>query len=126
MKLYALAYNEESVKAAMGERFSRISGDYVLLYTDADAPGNGVEIGEADAYRLNAREREWLRECNIVILAEAVKANAEKIAEEMRERVERLEGALREEKKKLEEESRVGESDGTTERGFRRVVPADL
>lgn len=111
MKLYALPYNEESVKTAMGERFSRISGGYVLIYTDANAPGGSAEIGESDAYRLNTREREWLRECNLVILSEAVKANGEKIAEDMRERVVQLETALREEKEKLEEESRVGESD---------------
>lgn len=107
MKLYALPYNEKSVKVAMGERFSRISVGYVLLYTDAEAPEGSVEIGEADAHRLNTREREWLRECNFILLSEAVKANAEKIAEDMRERVERLELALREERKKWKEESRA-------------------
>lgn len=110
-RLYALAYNEESVKAAMVNRFSRISGGYVLLYTDAEELENSVEIGEADAYRLNPREREWLKECDLAILAEEVKANAEKIAEDMRRRVARLEAALREEQEKLKEESRAGKSD---------------
>lgn len=108
MKLYALAYSEESVKAAVQERFSRISDGYVLIYTDAEAPEKSAEIGKGDAWRLNERERDWLRECNLVIIAEALKRNEEKIAADMRRRMERLEEALRVEREKQEELSRVG------------------
>lgn len=111
MRLYALPYSDESVKTATRERFSRISGGYVLLYTDGVAPEKSVEIGESDAYRLNTREKEWLRECNLILLSENIKENAEKLAEDMRERVGRLEEALRAEQKKLKEESRVGKSE---------------
>lgn len=99
-KLYAMHYNDVSREIAVSERFSRISDGYVLLYTDKAAPEHSVEIGESAVWRLSETERQWLQDCNLIILAEETKRHEAQIAADLGKRVAMLEEALKAEKQK--------------------------
>ena len=102
-RLYATSADAESIKIASNERFCRITPFYILIYTDGDIPKNGVEMTQSETHRLSAQDEQWLRDCNIVILAEQAKIHEAEIAAETQKRLDKLEEALREERAKQEE-----------------------
>lgn len=99
-RLYALPLTQENVEAAYGERFSRVTRGYVLLYTYNDAPVNGVEIGIEEVNRLTSADYSWLSDCNCLIVADAAKEKEAQIAGDMKRRIDALERALKAEKDK--------------------------
>ena len=101
-KLYAVGVTTESMKEVSTERFCRITPFYILVYTAGDAPKNSVEMTQTETHRLSEQDEQWLRDCNIVIIAEEAKKRESEIAADMAERLSRLEDALKEEKEKQE------------------------
>ena len=99
-RLFALPFSADSVKAATGERFSRISSGYVLIYTDGKSPEGSAEIDEGDISRLTRQDERWLFDCNTVIIAEETKAHETEILANVKERLDRLEDALMAQSKK--------------------------
>ena len=93
-RLFAMPFSLDSVKEATGERFSRISSGYVLIYTDGGEPPKSAEITESDVSRLSKQDQRWLLDCNIAILAEETKAHEAEILASVKERLDRLEEAF--------------------------------
>lgn len=102
-RLYAINSDAENVKRASNERFCRITPFYILIYTNAEIPQNGIEMTQSETHRLSAQDEQWLRDCNIVILAEQAKIHEAEIAAETQKRLDKLEEALLEEREKQEE-----------------------
>lgn len=100
-RLYALRVNSKSIEAAGGERFHRVTPDYVLIYTDKGQPENSVEITKDEVGRLTDGDSEWLLGCNVVIINEETVNNIEDIKDSLSAKVEQLEEALAKEKAKL-------------------------
>ena len=105
-RLYALELTVDNAKKAADWRFSRVTIDpfpgYVLIYTDGEAPDEAIEITKSTIDRLSAQDEQWLRDCNIVILAEEAKKHESEIAASMGERIDALEKALEEQAQKVE------------------------
>lgn len=93
-RLFALPFAIESAKAATGQRFSRISSGYVLIYTDGEAPHNSAEITEEEVGRLTKQDARWLYDCNVALLAEETKAHEKEILASVKEQLDKLEEAL--------------------------------
>lgn len=102
-RLYAMPLTQENMEIAYGERFSRITRGYVLIYTRENAPENCVEIGIEEINRLTSEDYAWLSDCNCLIVADAAKANEAQIASDLKKRMEVLEMALKAEKEKQKE-----------------------
>lgn len=101
-RLYAINSDAENVRRASGERFCRITPFYILIYTDGEIPEGGIEMTQTETHRLSARDEQWLRDCNIVILAEQAKIHEAEIAAETQKRLDMLEEALKKERDKQE------------------------
>lgn len=93
-RLYAASVSEERMEEAARERFCRIGPRYILIYTEKEPPEGAVEITEAESGRLGREEARWIRECNLILLAEDAARREESIAADMTERLKRLEEAL--------------------------------
>lgn len=117
-RLYAAAVSEERMEAAARERFCRIGPRYILVYTEKEPPEDAVEITEAESGRLGREEARWIRECNLILLAEDAARREESIAADMAERLKRLEEALQTEW----ERAHGTEPDGGTESSQRGDV----
>ena len=102
-RLYALPLTQENVERAYGERFSRITRGYVLLYTQSEAPEDAVEIGIEEVNRLTSADYAWLSDCNFLIVADAAKEKEDQIAGDLKKKLEVLETALKAEKEKQKE-----------------------
>ena len=106
-RLYALELTVDNAKQAAEWRFSRVTIEpfpgYVLVYTDGVAPDGSIEITKSTVDRLSAQDEQWLRDCNIVILAEQAKKHEAELAASMGERLEALEKALKAKKSELED-----------------------
>lgn len=91
-RLYVLKYDADGLAQASKERFSRVNERYVLIYTDKllDAP----EITEAEIWRLNKSELEWLGASNVQLLIEDAQNRREEIKQNLLERIKRLESEL--------------------------------
>lgn len=101
-RLFAVKPDEKGVKTACEYRFSRITDEYGLIYTDGDSPEEAIEVTQADAYRLKSSDEEWLQMCNVVILAEQAKAHEIEMAELLSDRIHELEEVLKQKKRQLE------------------------
>lgn len=102
-RLYALTLTQANVERAYGERFSRITRGYVLVYTQGEAPENSAEIGIEEINRLTKADLDWLSDCNFLIFADAAKENEAQIAGDLSKRMDILESALKAEKEKQKE-----------------------
>lgn len=100
-RLYAMRMSDDSISKAVGERFNRITPDYVLIYTDGEKPDNSVLLKDADASRLTDGDQRWLLDCNMVVIAEEAKKHEAEFSQELSERIDALEKFLKAEKEKL-------------------------
>ena len=105
-RLYAMPYTLETAQDAEKERFSRVTADYVLIYT-AKRRKNCAEITEAEAHRLSKAERQWLFDCNTALLAEDAKKRSGDIMKNLSDMVDRLETALAAQKELEERRDRA-------------------
>lgn len=101
-KLYAVGVSVESMKEVSSERFCRITPFYILVYTNGEAPKNSIEMKQSDTHRLSEQDEQWLRDCNLVILAEQAKLHEAEIAADIQQRLDRLEEALKANNEKQE------------------------
>lgn len=92
--LYALPINETNLESVSNERFGRITRDYALIYSQS-APRDSVKLTDDDAYRLTAGDKQWLRDCNIAIIAEEMQENEADICSILSEQIDELEKRLK-------------------------------
>lgn len=97
-KLYVTRTNNEVIRRAESERFTRITAEYTLIYSDSDKiienTLQGIEytiIEGEDAKRLSAADKDWLMNCNFAIIAEEAIKNKELIIQNMAEALTALE-----------------------------------
>lgn len=102
-RLYALPLARENVETAEKARFSRVTTRYVLIYTDGEAPKNGVEIDKAEIARLSGDDLAWIADCNRTIVTETILRNEAEISKSIEDRLSRFEAALKAEKEKQKE-----------------------
>jgi hypothetical protein len=119
-KLYAFINNDNSISLAEKNRFSRITAQYVLVYTDDEktiedkAKHSYIIIRENDTNRLSKGDKEWLTSCNLEIIFEEAAKNQDVILQSMDETLKKLEQALEEEKIKLQ--SKGEEANGVSDK----------
>ena len=89
-KLYAVRTNDAVIDAVSDIRFTRITANYTLIYSDdAQIMGNTLPLikytiieGE-EASRLSAADKDWLMNCNFTIIAEEAIKNKELVLQNM-------------------------------------------
>lgn len=115
-RLYALSVTPENVEHAVQQKFSRILPDYILIYTDGDAPERSVEVTQEHLYRLTKEDQGWIMECAGYLLMERLEKEKPAVAKRLSDMIDALGAALDEERAKL---SREGEerTNGDTDRG---------
>ena len=59
-RLYALPTTPAALDGMGPQRFSRVTPEYSLVYTDKEQPKGSVEMKEEDATRLSAADENWL------------------------------------------------------------------
>ena len=107
-RLYVLPMDADGLRTAGKERFYRVTPGYVLIYTDAEISGKHAEMTQNELHRLSHGDSEWLRDCNIVLVAEEMRAHEREIAESMSKRLDAMEAALKAEAEKEQNENREG------------------
>lgn len=102
-RLYAMKATEEAVEAASKERFSRITASYVLVYKNGKKPEHSVEIYGDSLRVLSAAERDWILDCNTLLILEATEKRGSEIRAAVSEKISALEREL--EAQRVREES---------------------
>lgn len=113
-RLFAAKSSTENMETAAGERFSRITADYILIYRKRK-PRNipCVEIKGSDTKRLTEKDCAWLKSCIMTLLREAAETAKEETGKRLSSLVTALEEALREEQEKLEGDAGDGGTEGS-------------
>ncbi len=97
-RLFALLYSMENVTYAARFRFSRVTPDYILLYTEKarlkPPTGKAAEIRKEDLPKLTAMDESWLFDCGISLLAERTAAHQAEGLNRLSDMVNRLEAEL--------------------------------
>ena len=105
-RLYAMQTSQESIAAAISEKYSRATATpapgYVLIYTDKSAPESAKEITNDNLRLLTDADMQWLDECNAMILAEEMAKEQPKMMDMLSERVAALEAELERQKQEIE------------------------
>ena len=101
--LYALPVDIGNKIYAEQCKFSRITAQYVLVYTDKKLEDlKHIEIMEDDFYRLSADDRAWLWESVCTIMREMLEENKLESDSKMNDMLDRLEKALESERNAIE------------------------
>ncbi len=100
-KLYAARTNNEIIRRAESEKFTRVTAEYTLIYSNSDKiienTLHGIDytiIEGEDAKRLSAADKDWLMNCNFAIIAEEAIRNKELIIQNMADALTALEEEL--------------------------------
>ena len=94
-RLCAIPTTAEATARTEGQRFSRITADYTLVYTaDEELPQGSLELTEADAVRLSDGDRRWLSDCNNALIAEEVARLKPKIVRKLSDLLDEIEKNL--------------------------------
>lgn len=104
-RLYATRLTTENLADLSGERFVRATAfpePYILVYTDKDAPKNGVEIENEREDVLSDADKLWLCDCQCVALMDAARNNPDAI-QDMSQRIVALESELQRQRAALSE-----------------------
>lgn len=106
-QLYLMATNEENIELAREQRFNRINGRYILIYTDDLLPtGQSAHyhiIDEKETAHLSDSEKVWLLEANVQIIAEETEKRQDELLKKINKRISTLEKELEKESEKLEQ-----------------------
>ena len=95
-RLCAIPTTAEGTAAIEGQRFSRITADYTLIYTaDENLPEGSLELTEGDAGRLSDGDRRWLIDCNNALIAEEVARLKPKIVRRLSDLLDEIENNLK-------------------------------
>lgn len=93
-RLYAMPTKPETVDGMGHQRFSRITPEYSLVYTDGEAPMGSVEMADEDAARLSKADERWLRSCNLVLIKEDLEQQMPEMVKKFTEKLDELESVL--------------------------------
>lgn len=106
-RLYAMPTKPDTVDRLENQRFSRITPDYSLVYTDGDAPDGSAELKDNDAKRLTRGDENWLLSCNLILIKEEIAKRKPEMLRALGEKLDSLEAMLKE----LSEEAKREGSD---------------
>jgi len=95
-KLYAMPTKPETIDGMGYQRFSRITAEYTLVYTDGEAPQPSAELTDEDAGRLTEGDRNWLLACNTRLLVEEIERQKPEMLRRLGEKIEEFETILQE------------------------------
>ena len=115
-RLYALSVTPENVEQAVERRFSRILPEYILIYTDGEAPARSVEVTQEHLYRLTKEDQGWIMECAGYLLMERLEKEKPAVAKRLSDMIDALGAALDEERAKLSSDGEE-RANGDTDRG---------
>lgn len=99
-RLFANSVCDENVEFAKSKRFNRITTEYLLIYTSETVKG-WPEITDNNINILTDKDRQWLFDCNMELIAEELAKRSEKFGIDMDIAVAELEKALSQEKESL-------------------------
>lgn len=108
-RLFALLPQDISPEESESERFCRRTAGYVLVYRREEWGPRAMEVAGDNLRRLSAGDRAWLRDCNLVILAEECGKKSGEVARSLGDMVTALESAL------ADQAEREGEENGTAD-----------
>ena len=100
-RLYAMKVTPENMSLAHQERFARITPEYVLVYTKHKHTVF-AEITDENVKILSDKDRQWLMDCNMALIAEEVVNGKNDFVAEMSVKIAELEKALVREKELIE------------------------
>lgn len=97
-RLFALPYHFENVAYASEFRFSRVTAEYILVYTQKtkmNIPvGKAVEVKENDISLLSKMDEAWLFDCGLSLFADIAASQKREDIVKLSEMVDRLEEEL--------------------------------
>lgn len=97
-RLFAMAYSLENVDFSAGFRFSRVTPEYILIYTKKarvkPPVGRAAEVKEGDVALMNGMDRAWLLDCGASIFAELAAQRKGEDLKQLSDMVDRLEKEL--------------------------------
>ena len=96
-RLYANNVTDETVGIAESGRFSRITADYLLVYTKTKMK-DWPEITDDNVSILTNADRKWLFECNMELIAEEMSKTENNFGVDMQRTIDELEKALNRER----------------------------
>lgn len=111
-RLCALPTTAETTAEVEGQRFSRITADYTLVYTAGRVPTGGIKLTEADASRLTAADRRWLDDCNAVLIAEQIAKDKPRILSKLNDLLNTIEANIEQAQTQNETEGVDADDDG--------------
>lgn len=101
-RLYAMSLSRKNVEYATSQQFSRVTTDYILIYTEKAKPKGALDISGEDIEKLCDEDRRWLCGCNIIILAKQIDWEDPSLIRNLSESMEELEQELRDKKEELD------------------------
>lgn len=104
-RLYALPTTPAALDGMGPQRFSRVTPEYSLVYTDKEQPKGSVEMKEEDATRLSAADENWLLSCNLTLIKEEIERKKPELLRKLSEKIESMEAILAE----LSKEAKSGD-----------------
>lgn len=106
-RLFAMPTTPETIDGMGHQRFSRVTPEYSLVYTNGEAPMGSLEMADEDAGRLSKADEHWLRSCNLVLIKEDLERQMPEMLKKFSEKLDELERVL--EQIKAESEGETGE-----------------
>lgn len=108
-RLFALVYSLENVNYASSFRFTRVTPEYILVYTQRSRikppVGRVAEVKENDIALLSKMDEAWLFDCGISLFADFATRQKAEDTERLTEMINRLEEELEAESRKEGEET---------------------
>ena len=95
-RLYAMPTKPETIEGMDRFRFSRVTPEYSLVYTEKDHPEGSLELREEDAKRLTKADESWLICCNLTIIKEEIEKKKPELLKKLAEKVDGIEALLKE------------------------------
>ena len=103
-RLFAFPYSLENVEYASEFRFSRVTPEYILVYTQkarVRVPvGKATEVKENDISLLSKMDEAWLFDCGLSLFADIAASQKKEDINKLSEMVNRLEEELEVESRK--------------------------
>ena len=103
-RLFAMNYALENVDFASSFRFSRVTPEYILIYTQRkrlNPPvGKSIEVKEDDISLLTKLDEAWLFDCGISLFADIATRQRKEDVDRLADMVNRLEEELEVESRK--------------------------
>ena len=125
-RLCAKPTTAEATAEIEGKRFSRITPDYTLIYTDEDLSEDWLVLTEEDAGSLSQEDRRWLNDCNVALIAEEVARQKPKIVHRLADLLDEIERRLKQNEEGANAENGDRNDSEKPDGGHIRHLPADI